>query len=69
VQPLVGVSRSVLWKGMDAGLIDGLFVNGSAYLARGFGWLGARLQSGQVSTYAWVLVIGVLGVLGAFSLR
>ncbi|MCC6319512.1 MAG: NADH-quinone oxidoreductase subunit L [Gemmatimonadaceae bacterium] len=69
VQPLVGVSRSVLWKGVDAGLIDGLVVNGSARLARGFGWLGARLQSGQVGTYAWVLVIGVLGVLGAFSLR
>ncbi|MBC7897537.1 MAG: NADH-quinone oxidoreductase subunit L [Cytophagaceae bacterium] len=69
VQPLVGVSRSVLWKGMDAGIIDGLVVNGSAYLARGIGWLGARLQSGQVSTYAWVLVIGVLGVLGAFTLR
>ncbi len=69
VQPIVGVSRSVLWKGMDSGLIDGLVVNGSAYLARGIGWVGARLQSGQVGTYAWVLVIGVLGVLGAFTLR
>jgi NADH-quinone oxidoreductase subunit L len=69
VQPVVGLSRSVLWKGMDAGLIDGLAVNGSAYLAKGMGWLGARLQTGQASTYAWVLVIGVLGILGAFSLR
>jgi hypothetical protein len=54
---------------MDAGLIDGLFVNGSAQLARGIGWLGSRLQSGQVGTYAWVLIIGVVAVLGAFSLR
>ncbi|MBL8961679.1 MAG: NADH-quinone oxidoreductase subunit L [Gemmatimonadetes bacterium] len=69
VQPVVGLSRSVLWRGMDAGLIDGLVVNGSAYLARGFGWMGARLQSGQVGTYAWVLILGVLGVLSAFSLR
>ena len=69
VQPLVGVSRSVLWRGMDAGIIDGLFVGGSAYLARGMGWLGARLQTGRVGTYAWVLVLGVLGVLGAFTLR
>ncbi|MEO6447065.1 MAG: NADH-quinone oxidoreductase subunit L [Gemmatimonadaceae bacterium] len=69
VQPLVGLSRSVLWKGLDVGLIDGLFVNGSAYLARGIGWAGARLQSGQVGTYAWVLIIGVVAVLGAFSLR
>ena len=62
VQPLVGVSRAVLWKGMDAGLIDGLFVNGSAQLARGIGWLGARVQSGQVGTYAWVLIIGVVAI-------
>jgi NADH-quinone oxidoreductase subunit L len=63
------VSRNVLWKGMDAGIIDGLFVNGSAYLARGIGWIGARLQSGQVGTYAWVLFIGVLFVLGAVAFR
>ncbi len=69
VRPLVGVSRSVLWKGMDAGIIDGLFVNGSAVLARGIGWMGARFQSGHVGTYAWVLILGVLGVLSAFSLR
>ena len=68
VRPLVGVSRRVLWRGMDAGLIDGLLVNGSGFLMRGLGWVGARLQSGQVGTYAWVLVIGVLAVLGAFSL-
>ena len=69
VQPLLGVSRAVLWKGMDAGLIDGLFVNGSAQLARGIGWVGSRIQSGQVGTYAWVLIIGVVAVLGAFTLR
>jgi len=69
VQPVYGLSRSVLWKGMDAGLIDGALVNGSAYLARGLGWMGARLQSGQLGTYAWVLVVGVAAVLSAFSLR
>ena len=68
VKPVVGVSRRVLWRGMDTGLIDGLLVNGSGYLMRGLGWVGARLQSGQVGTYAWVLVIGVLAVLGAFSI-
>ena len=68
VKPVVGISRRVLWRGMDTGLIDGLLVNGSGYLMRGLGWVGARLQSGQVGTYAWVLVIGVLAVLGAFSI-
>jgi NADH-quinone oxidoreductase subunit L len=68
VKPVVGISRRVLWRGLDAGVIDGLLVNGSGFLMRGLGWVGARLQSGQVGTYAWVLVIGVLAVLGAFSL-
>jgi NADH-quinone oxidoreductase subunit L len=69
VQPVVGLSRSVLWRGMDVGLIDGLLVNGSAWAARAFGWLGSRLQTGSVGTYAWVLLIGVLAVLSAFSFR
>jgi NADH-quinone oxidoreductase subunit L len=68
VKPVVAVSQRVLWRGMDTGLIDGLLVNGSGFLMRGLGWVGARLQSGQVGTYAWVLVIGVLAVLGAFSI-
>jgi NADH-quinone oxidoreductase subunit L len=69
VQPVVNVSRGVLWKGVDSGLIDGLGVSGSAYLARFVGWIGSQVQSGQLGTYAWVLVIGVLAVLGAFSVR
>ena len=69
VQPVYRLSRGLLWRGVDAGLIDGLFVNGSARLARGIGWMGSQLQSGQVGTYAWVLVVGVLAVLGAFTLR
>jgi hypothetical protein len=33
------------------------------------GWIGSQLQSGQVGSYAWGIVIGVLAVLGAFTLR
>jgi NADH-quinone oxidoreductase subunit L len=69
IRPTVGLSRRVLWRGVDVGVIDGLFVNGSAYLARGVGWIGSQLQSGQVGSYAWGIVIGVLAVLGAFTLR
>jgi NADH-quinone oxidoreductase subunit L len=69
VQPVMSVSRGVLWKGVDNGLIDGLGVAGSAYVARFVGWMGSQVQSGQLGTYAWVLVIGVLAVLGAFSVR
>jgi NADH-quinone oxidoreductase subunit L len=69
VRPTYRLSRSFLWRFVDAGLIDGLLVNGSAGLARGFGWLGSRLQTGNVGIYAWVLVVGVLAMLGAFTLR
>ena len=67
VQPTVSGSRNVLWKFVDSGLIDGLLVNGSAFFARAMGWFGSQLQSGQVGTYAWVLLIGALALLGAFT--
>jgi NADH-quinone oxidoreductase subunit L len=69
VNPTLTTSRNLLWRGIDVGLIDGLMVNGGAWTARAFGWLGSALQSGQVGTYAWVLVLGVLAVLGAVTLR
>ena len=69
VNPTVGISRNVLWKGVDAGLIDGLLVNGSAALMRGLSWMGSKLQTGAVGTYAWMLVVGVIAVLGAVTLR
>jgi NADH-quinone oxidoreductase subunit L len=68
VRPTVGISRGLLWRVIDVGLIDGI-VNGVAKLARGFAVVGAWVQSGQVGTYAWVLVIGVLAVLGAITFR
>jgi NADH-quinone oxidoreductase subunit L len=69
VQPVVGVSRRLLWRVTDTWLIDGLLVNGSAKLTTFFGRLGSYLQTGSVSTYAWAIVVGVLVVLGAFTLR
>jgi NADH-quinone oxidoreductase subunit L len=69
VRPVVGVSRRLLWTVTDNWLIDGLLVNGSARLTALFGRIGSYLQTGSVSTYAWAIVIGVLVVLGAFTLR
>jgi NADH-quinone oxidoreductase subunit L len=69
VRPTVGISRNILWRGIDAGIIDGLLVNGSAWFARGIGWIGSQFQSGQTGSYAWGFVIGVLLLLGAFTLR
>ncbi|HET7583785.1 MAG TPA: NADH-quinone oxidoreductase subunit L [Gemmatimonadaceae bacterium] len=69
IQPVVQGSRFVLWRFIDAGIIDGLFVNGSAVAARIGARIGSWVQSGQVGTYAWAIVVGVLAVLGAFTLR
>jgi NADH-quinone oxidoreductase subunit L len=70
VQPTVSVSRGLLWEGIDDGLIDGVMVRFlGGQVPRFVGWVGSRLQSGQVGTYAWVLIVGVLFVLGAFTIR
>ena len=62
VRPIQALSR-VLWRFVDQGIIDGL-VNLAGYFSRGVGWVGSRLQTGQVNTYAFAVVIGVLFVLG-----
>ncbi len=64
VQPLVRFSRSVLWKGVDQGVIDGAGVNGAAGVSRALGWLGSRLQSGRISVYVLLFLVGALYVIG-----
>ncbi len=65
VRPLVAISRLFLWKFVDQGVIDGLGVNGSGGLARALGWLGGRLQSGQLGLYVIVFVAGAVWLLHA----
>jgi NADH-quinone oxidoreductase subunit L len=67
VRPLVAISRFVLWKGVDQGLVDGAAVNGSAGLARGLGWIGSRLQSGQLGLYVVVFLLGAVWLLRAVT--
>jgi NADH-quinone oxidoreductase subunit L len=62
VQPLIRASR-FCWKVIDAGIIDGA-ANGVGYLARGVGWFGSLFQTGTVNTYAFILSLGVLVILG-----
>lgn len=60
VKPVVNGSRVVLWRGMDAGLVDGI-VNGVGARARGIGGVLRRIQSGNIRSYAtWVLLGSVL---------
>jgi NADH-quinone oxidoreductase subunit L len=58
VRPIVGMSRA-LWRFIDAGLIDGT-VNGLGRATRAFGWVGSRMQTGQLNTYAFAAVLGAL---------
>jgi NADH-quinone oxidoreductase subunit L len=60
VKPMVNGSRVVLWRGADAGLIDGI-VNGTGALARRIGGTLRLMQSGNIRSYAtWVLLGGVV---------
>jgi NADH-quinone oxidoreductase subunit L len=65
VRPLVWLSRTVLWRGVDQGVVDGAAVNGTAKLSRGLGWLGSRLQTGQVGVYVVLFLAGALWILHA----
>jgi len=65
VRPFEWISRVVLWKGVDQGLVDGVGVNGAAKVSRGLGWLGSRLQSGQVGVYVVIFLVGAIWILRA----
>lgn len=68
VQPIRLVSTGGLWKGVDAGLIDGA-VNGVGQTVRaGSGGL-RRAQTGSVRTYAASLFLGVVLILGWYLFR
>ena len=53
----------MLWKGVDAGLIDGA-VNGVGTIVRGTSAALRRLQTGSVRAYAASLFLGVVLILG-----
>jgi len=59
IRPGHALSRRVLWKWVDAGLIDGLLVNGSAIGVAIVGSLLRLFHNGQVRFYAYVFAIGV----------
>jgi NADH-quinone oxidoreductase subunit L len=62
VKPLVGGSRVLLWRFMDAGFIDGI-VNGAGSWARNVGSVLRMMQSGNVRSYATWVLLGSLGVI------
>ena len=57
---------AVLWKFGDAGLIDGVMVNGTARLVGWFAAVTRYVQTGYLYTYAFAMIIGLLILLTWF---
>jgi NADH-quinone oxidoreductase subunit L len=66
VAPVVKGSRIFLWRGMDAGVIDGM-VNAIGARARGVGSILRLLQSGNIRSYAAWVVLGSVALLLAIG--
>ncbi len=66
VQPVIGISR-FSWRVVDRVLIDGT-VNAVGAVSRGAGWFGSLFQTGQLNTYAFILALGALALLGVLIL-
>jgi NADH-quinone oxidoreductase subunit L len=63
VNPIVDGSRTVLWRGVDAGLIDGA-VDGAGTASRFIGGVLRYMQSGFIRRYAaWVVAGSILVIL------
>ena len=69
VEPLIEGSTAILWKTVDAGVIDGA-VNGVGSQAQGIGNVLKLIQSGNIRSYAtWILagsvvIIVLMGIAG-----
>ena len=61
LRPGYAVSERVLFRTVDAGLIDGLLVNGSAILVAIVSALLRLFQNGRLRFYAWVFASGAAG--------
>jgi NADH-quinone oxidoreductase subunit L len=66
VRPLLAFSERVLYRGIDAKLIDGVGVEGSARAVRALAAHGLKyVQSGFASSYFLLILLGALAVVAA----
>ena len=68
VQPIKKTSTSLLWRGVDAGLVDGT-VNGVGLVVRGWSAVLRRVQTGSVRAYAMSFFVGMVAILGYYLWR
>jgi NADH-quinone oxidoreductase subunit L len=65
VRPLLRLSDRVLFRGVDAGLIDGAAVNGTARVIRGVAENGLKYaQSGLTQVYIFFMLVGAVALVG-----
>jgi NADH-quinone oxidoreductase subunit L len=65
VQPVKVLSTGALWKGVDAGMIDGA-VNGVGMAVSATGNVLRRTQTGSVRAYAFALFSGAVAILAYY---
>ena len=63
INPIVNGSRSVLWRGIDVGVIDAI-VNGAGTTSKGLSRVTRRMQSGSIRSYAGWVALGAACVVG-----
>jgi NADH-quinone oxidoreductase subunit L len=65
VDPITNLSREGFWKGFDLSFIDGI-VNGTGHFVIALGSMLRRVQVGFIRSYAAIILLGALVVLGYF---
>ncbi|MFP8881377.1 MAG: NADH-quinone oxidoreductase subunit L [Myxococcota bacterium] len=64
VRPLVALSDRVLFRTVDAGLIDGVVINGTAAAIRSIAANGLKyVHSGLTQTYVFVMIVGAFAII------
>ncbi len=66
IAPAARALGNGLWKGGDQGIIEGVFVNGSAKLVARFAGVIRWVQSGYIYHYAFAMLVGVVVLMTYF---
>jgi NADH-quinone oxidoreductase subunit L len=69
VGPTVAVSRKVLWRGLDLGIINGVLVQGSAKVIGVLSGIASRAQVGFSGSYVWAIALGAVALIGIFTMQ
>ena len=65
VRPLVAISDRVLYRVVDAGIVDGVLVNGTARSVQALAAHGLKYaQSGLAQGYVFFMIVGATALVG-----